>query len=470
MKVSLLFTQTGMDNANFGVQKFRDQNIGIIPPVSLLNVASILEKIDVEVSIIDVDAENLSYPKVLRRISEFSPDLIGFSISTYNFQEVLGWIKRVKEDTHTPIIAGGPHVTIYSEEVMSHKFIDYGIIGEAELPLPEFIKAFRKDKNFKGIKSVAYRENGELFIDKTRQFIDDIEGITYARHLIANERYSNILTRRRNFTAMLSARGCPYRCTFCDLKNPPYRHRSAANFVNEIRENLETHNIREFDIYDSTFTANRKRVLEICALIVEQGLDVGWTIRSRVDSVNEEMIHALKNAGCHTIFYGVESSNPEILKVMKKNIEISRIKHIVNYTKNVVGIDTLGYFLFGYPGETKKTIEETIEFALELPLDYAQFGVLIPFPETEIYDYYLERGMGDFWKENTLNPDNDRVIELVDVTLSRAEMDEYCIIANRKFYSRPKNILHKLKNVRSLDNFMRLSRGGVSVFRNLVGI
>jgi radical SAM superfamily enzyme YgiQ (UPF0313 family) len=146
-----------------------------------------------------------------------------------------------------------------------------------------------------------------------------------------------------------------------------------------------------------------------------------------------------------------------------------KVRHIVNYTKEV-GIDTLGYFMLGYPGETTETIEDTINFSLELPLDYAQFSVLVPLPKTEIYEYYRERGMGDFWRENTLNPSNDKLLELMDCSLTRKEVVEYASIANRRFYARPKNIIHKLKNVRSLENFMRLSRGGISVVRDWVGV
>jgi radical SAM superfamily enzyme YgiQ (UPF0313 family) len=301
MKVSLLFTETGLENINYKSMKFRDKNLGIIPPVSLLNVAAIFESVGVEVQIIDVDAENLNYSQVVASLAQFSPDLIGFTLSTYNFKDVLDWIVKIKEDTQTPIIIGGPHVSIYPAECMSHKEIDYAIVGEAELPLPEFVKAFQNGKNFEGIKSVGYKKNGEVFVDETLQTAEDIDSIPlYARHLIKNENYSNILTRRKNFTAMLSSRGCPYLCTFCDQKNPPYRYRSPQSFVDEIRENWEKHGIQEFDIYDSTFTANRKRVIEICELIVKEGLDVSWTIRSRVDSVSEKVLRHMKEAGCHT--------------------------------------------------------------------------------------------------------------------------------------------------------------------------
>jgi len=467
MRVSLIFTKNEL-NANFDFGKFRDDHVGFIPPLSTLTVAGILEREGVEVQIIDVNAERLSYSQALEKVSEFSPDFLGFSLSTYSFRVLLQWIRKFKEDTQLPVVVGGPHVHLYPEETMTHPEIDYCIVGEAEIPLPQFLKAFQNGKNFEGIKSVGYRKDGKVYIDNTRQTVDDLDALPLpSRHLIDNELYSNILTRKKNFTAMLSSRGCPYLCTFCDQKIPPYRARTPEGFVSEIKHNLIHHNIREFDIYDSTFTANRKRVIEISEEIKKNNLDVGFTIRSRVDSVNEKVLDSLKEAGCHTIFYGIESSDPDILKLMKKDITLDRIRHIIHYTKSI-GIDALGYFFFGYPGETRKSLEKTIDFALELPLDYAQFAVLIPFPETEIYDYYLERGMPDFWSWNTLHPDKEEKVDLIETELNREEMEKYVEIANRKFYMRPRIIFHQMSKVRSLENATRLSKGAYSLFKSLM--
>lgn len=482
MKTSLIFTPgysnitsdkegfLGNSDVNFSNMKFRDQNIGTIPPVSLLTVAGVFESQGVETQIIDQDAEKLRYQQIVEKLNAFSPDLIGFTLTTYNFRDVLPWINAIKRDTGIPIIVGGPHVHLYPYETMSHDAIDYAIIGEAEIPLVDFISAFKNNRKFSGIKSIAYREkNGDVVVERTRQIVDDLNELPFPPlHLIKNENYANILTRRHNFTAMLSARGCPYRCTFCDQKVPPYRRRSAENFVAEIKRNYEMFGIREFDVYDSTFTADRKRVRKICELIDQENLDVGWTIRSRVDSVNEKVLDALKLGGVHTIFYGIESSNPELLKIMKKQISIKRIEETLAYTKSL-GIDNLGYFMFGFPGETQQTITDTIDFALSQPLDYAQFSTLVPMPETEIYDYYLERGMEDHWSYATRYPEDNTQIDLIEVGgISREDMQNYTDLANQKFYLRPRIIWGKLKRVRSLENFKRLSRGAGMVMKSWV--
>ena len=467
MKVSLIFTTNEL-NPNFSDLSFRDESIGYIPPLSLLYVAAILEKAGVEVQLIDMDAECLSYNQALQEVNHFSPDLLGFTLSTYSFHPILKWIKQFKSDTGIPVIVGGAHVALYPKETMTHKDIDYLIIGEAEIPLPQFIHALRDGKSLEGIKSIGFRKNGEVCIDQTRQSIGNIDDIPYpARHLIKNELYKNILTKRKNFTAMLSTRGCPYRCTFCDQKTPKFRMRSAESFFQEIEYAYEHFQIREFDIYDSTFTANKKRVHKICELISQSGLDVGWTIRSRVDSVDEDLLKALKGAGCHAIMYGVESADRGILKRMNKDISPERITRIISFTKKI-GIEMLGFFMFGFPGETHETIKKTIQFSLDLPLDYAQYTVLLPFPDTEIYEYYRKHGMGDYWSEYTLDPENEKIVELVGTEITRKEASNYLSVAYRKFYFRPRIIIRRALELRSLEEFLRLSRGAYGILKGFL--
>ncbi len=466
MKVSLVFTPNKL-NTNFSELSFREDSIGYIPPLSLLSVAAILEKEGVDVQLLDMEAEGLTYSEAKEIIIKYSPDLLGFTLSTSSFHPILRWIKKFKQDLCIPVIAGGVHVASYPEETMSHPEIDYLVIGEAEIPLPEFIRAFqKKDKKFNGIKSIGYRENGRVFIDRTRQYIKEIDSIPLPpRHLIKNELYANILTRRKNFTAMLSSRGCPYRCAFCDQKMPLYRARSPQNFIEEIKYNYERFNIREFDIYDSTFTADKKRVIDICELIRKNGIDVNWTIRSRVDSVNENVLDALKSAGCHTIMYGIESSDPEILKRMRKGISPDLVRKIVSYTKKI-GMEILGFFMFGFPGETKQTIEKTIQFSLDLPLDYVQYSVLVPFADTEIYEYYIKNGLGDYWSKYTLDPTQEHKIELIGTGISRKEVAEYVSLAYRKFYFRPRIIWKRAVNIASLSEFGRLLKGAYGILNN----
>ncbi|MBN2407380.1 MAG: radical SAM protein [Elusimicrobia bacterium] len=466
MKISLIFNPNDPDelNVNFRYMLFRERSIGVIPPLSLLTVAAILIREGVEVQLIDMNAEKLPYSRVLKKIGDFGPDLMGFTLATYSFGPALKLIRKLKHDTGLPVLAGGPHAALYPAQTMSHREIDYAIFGEAEIPLPQFVKAFKSNRRFEGIKSIGYREGDSVRMETSRQFVKDCDSVPFPeRGLIRNELYSNILTRKKNFTAMLSARGCPYRCGFCDQKNPVYRQRSAGNFVREVIDNYERHGIREFDVYDSTFTADKKRVSDICSGLDEAGLGLSWTVRSRVDTVDEEMLKRLKSAGCHTVFYGIESSSRDILRRMNKDISIERVKYIVNYTRDI-GLDALGYFLFGYPGETEQTIKDTIDFSLSLPLNYAQFAFLVPMPMTEVYQYYMDNGMGDYWAANTLDPHDSRPIEPAGTELNREEVDGYVATANRRFYCRPRIVIEQLARVRSFNNLKRLAVGALSLF------
>jgi radical SAM superfamily enzyme YgiQ (UPF0313 family) len=264
---------------------------------------------------------------------------------------------------------------------------------------------------------------------------------------------------------MMSARGCPFNCAFCNANQQKYRARSPKNFVDEIELNLTKHGIRDFDIYDSTFTTDRQRVLDICAEIRRRKLEIGFSVRSRVDVVNKEMVDSLKSAGCHAIMYGIESSNPEILRRMNKGITTELVMDTINYTSKS-GLDTLGFFMFGFPGETRKTIEDTIDFSLKLPLDYAQFTILVPFPETEIYTYYREHGLEDYWSEYTLDGSKERLIDLIDTGLSRKEVSQYLAEAYRRFYYRPRILWKQLKDIRSFNKLKRLVLAAASILSN----
>lgn len=462
MKVSLVFTPIDVNPHNQSVS-FRDEKLGFVPPLSLLLVAALMEREGVEVDLIDMEAEGLSYPATLDRIRSFAPDLLGFTVTSWSFHSVLRWIKKFKADTAIPILVGGEHLRLYPQETMSHEAIDFCITGEAEVPLPEFLSAFRDGRSFHGIKSLGFRENGMVVIDRTIQYVDDINTIPFpARHLIKNELYENVLSRKKNFTALISSRGCPFNCAFCTHNHQKYRARSPENVVDEIEFNLKNYDIRDFDIYDSTFTADEQRVIRICEEIRRRRLDVGFTVRSRVDIVSREMIDSLKSAGCHTILYGIESSNPDILKMMNKRISPDLVMKTVNYTKQR-GIKALGFFLFGFPGESRQTIEDTIRFSLALPLDYALYSILLPMPDTDIYTYYRERGLNDYWAEYTLDETKTDLIEFIGTEVTRAETARYALQAYRRFYFRPRIIWNRLKKLSSFGEFRRLLGGAVAI-------
>lgn len=465
MKVSLIFTPIDVNPHNKSVS-FRDEKLGFVPPTSLLIVAALMEREGVEVDLIDMEAEELSYAATLERIRSFAPDLLGFTVTTWSFHSVIRWINKFKADSAIPVLVGGEHLRLYPHETMTHEAIDFCIIGEAELPLPEFISAFQDGRPFDGIRSLGFRKDGNIVIDRTIRFVDDINTLPFpARHLIKNELYENVLSRKKNFTAIITSRGCPFNCAFCTHNHQKYRARSPENVVDEIELNLKSHGICDFDIYDSTFTADERRVIRICEEIRRRKLNVGFTVRSRVDVVSREMIDSLKSAGCHTILYGIESSNPDILKMMNKQISPEQVMKTVSYTKQS-GLKVLGFFLFGFPGETRQTMEDTVRFSLDLPLDYALFSILLPMPDTEIYSYYQEHGLGEYWAEYTLAHDESELelIEFIGTEANRAETAQYALEAYRRFYFRPRIIWKRLRKLGSFGEFRRLLSGAIAIF------
>ena len=168
---------------------------------------------------------------------------------------------------------------------------------------------------------------------------------------------------------MITSRGCPFRCLFCSVRGE-MRLRSPENVLDEMEEATKNHGIQEIDIYDATFTADRARTMEICEGILKRRLDLLWSVRTRIDLVDEELLQIMGRAGCWIALYGIESADPGILKTLKKDIDLNRVREVVEATKRA-GMSAFAFFILGSPGETVDTIKKTIHFAKGLNLDYS---------------------------------------------------------------------------------------------------
>lgn len=452
MKVALVFVPLLLEK-NWSALKAQDKHIGIMPPLSLAYVASTALGAGHDVIIIDAAAERLNLDGIVARIKEYSPDILGFTITTYGFHQTLSWIRKIKQRTGLPVVAGGWHFSLYPQETMSHPEIDYAVIGEAGYTFPEFLQALQNGSDLSQIEGLIFRKGDEVVMNAPRRQVPDINQVPFpARHLLKNELYYNILTKRRNFTVMLSARGCPFRCLFCDLKSIKFRQRSAVNFVDEIEQCHRTFNVNEIDIYDSSFTINKKRVFEICSEIRRRNLDIVWSVRTRVDCVNKEMLSALKSAGCHTLMYGIESGNRDILKNLRKDVSLEYIREVVEFTKEC-GMKALGFFIVGAPGETKDTIRQTMRFANSLPLDYIQVTRMTPLPNTEIYQMYLKKYGRDYWRDFTKDISVERQLPLVGTNITHSQALKYIRKIYLGFYFRPGYIFRALMRINSFLEF-----------------
>lgn len=462
MKIALIYPPFGPVENQPNIEVVSD-NYGVFPPLNLAYVAAILEELGHEVALIDANALQLSKKDVLKRVKKFNPDLLGFTITTYLFHETLEWIRYLKYETDLPVMVGGTHLNLYPKETLKYKEIDYGIRGEAEQVMPEFMSTLERGGKLDNVDGIIYKKKGKIVINNPVPYNYDLDSVPFpARHLLPNEKYYSFISKKKNFTAMITSRGCPFRCIFCEQGGKPFRFRSGKNVVDEMEECYYNFNIKEIDIFDSTFTLNKKRVVDICQEIRKRKLEIDWSIRSRVDTIDEKILEELGRSGCIRIYYGIESGDENILRTIGKEIKLTYIKKIIRKTKEM-GINTFGYFMFGCPGETEETIKRTINFAIELDLDYAQFNKLSTLPGTNLYKILKKKIKEDYWRIFLKDESKRKILPRVGCNLSEEEIEIWVKNAYKKFYFRPKYILKVLKNVRSFNEIWRYTKAAIEM-------
>lgn len=437
------------------------RHFGHMPNIQLLYVAAILEQLGVEVAYYDLVGMEMSFDDLAAELRAFDPDVVGLSVFTSHFHNARTYAQYVKEIVpRAKVMFGGVHMYIFPEGTMTYApEVDFGCVGEAEMVLPEFVRRWQANESFEGLKGLLWRQGDTVRYAGPAEPCKDLDATPFpARHLVPNHKYFNFISTRRNYTVFNTSRGCSFHCIFCEAAGTRWRARSATNVVDEFEQCYERFGVREVDIFDSSFTVNKKRVMEVCRQMVERGLarKMIWNVRSRVDTIDEEMLEALEEAGCYRIFYGIESGNEAILKTLRKQISLDRVERIIKKTDQV-GISAFGYFLVGAPGETTATIEQTVRLARRLPLDFAIFNCLTAFPHTELYEaHYLPYVTEDFWADYLTKP--KPVEEFMGRPWTDIPDDYLRRRAHRamlEFYFRPKQIWRALRSIGSVDQFKR---------------
>jgi anaerobic magnesium-protoporphyrin IX monomethyl ester cyclase len=444
-----------------------EEERGYNPPLGLLYLAGYLEKNSGhEISVLDAQVEELSYAQLKQRIELVSPDLVGISSMTMTLIDVIKTAKIAKESTGAAIVLGGPHVHLFPQETMSSDWVDYLVLGEGEITFEKLLRNMDNLENLEKTPGIVFRRDGKAINTGPPALIDDLDALPFpARHLVPYKRYTSLLSKGGLVTTIITSRGCPYRCSFCDrpVLGKNFRARSPENVVDEIQQCVEM-GISEFLVYDDTFTIDKKRVLEICRQIVERNLKIGWDIRARVNTVDEEMIIALREAGCVGIHYGVEAGTEKVLKELNKGITIDEAKKVFKLTKKH-GIDVLAYFMIGNPSETREDILTTFRVAKMLKPDFIHMTILTPFPGTAVYLDGLKRGIieRDYWKEFAINPSPEFIPPHWGEFFSREELNLMLIEGYKTFYLRPLYILRRITEVRNLHELLKKAKAGFKV-------
>ncbi len=463
MKVTLIHTpyyhQDHMENV-----WFTSNNFAVNPPMGPLYVSSILKEEGHEVQVVDVKAEKLSREEAFEKIEDFDPDLIGGLLIPYTADIALDWYRDISDRFDAPIVVGNHAVKHYPEAVMSNEFIDYGVVGSALNSVPKLVEYLEgEDVDLSEIENLAYREDGEVKINKPDENTEDLDKLPWPdRESIDNSLYHHMASKKSPYTLVITSYGCMYSCKFCDMADWGYSERSPEDVVDEIEYCVEELGIREIDIFDRDFLLNRERSEEIIDIMIERGIDVDWTCRARVDEVDQELLDKMAEAGCRLIMYGIESGSQEILDTEHKGITLEQSRKAIEATKKA-GIESIGFFILGHEGETKEQMRETIEFAKELPLDYAQFFKLSGKPGSSLYDQITEELGYDYFDKLIRQEISQHRLPRPWTDLSNEELEEMVLEAYHEYYLRPGYILLRLKKLGSLSELARLTRVGSKI-------
>ena len=362
------------------------------PPFGLMALAAYLVENGVTVKIEDYIVNPYSMDRIQGVLDTFKPDVVGATAVTMTINRSLDILRDYREcNPNIKTVMGGPHVTFDANAILENNpWIDYIVRGEGELSFMELLENIDSPSSMENVKGISYRKHGKVHNNPRRAFIEDINILPFpARHLVELSKY-----RALGFPVnLMTSRGCPFSCIFCvgsKMVGRRVRYFDVERIVDEF-EMLSKMKFKQINVVDDLFTSNKKRCIAICKSIINRGISHPWTAFARVDTVNLELLENLKEAGCTTLCFGIESGNQEILDRVKKKITLEKCRKAVDLC-NEVGIDPMTSYILGLPGETPETVRKTMDFAKELSPNYG-YHILAPFPGTEVRDKKEEYGM-----------------------------------------------------------------------------
>ncbi len=367
-------------------------------PLGILYMVSILRQNfpgQIEIKIIDQKLYNLSFDEVRNQIKEFNPDLVGFSCLSSEAEEMAKVSKIVKEiNPNCLTILGGPHASVFYDHALEKANIDIAVIGEGEKTFPELLKKLMADESLNQVKGIAFKKDGEILLTPPREPIEDLDSIPFpAWDLIDFKRYSketsmNIYCHSTPWAVIFTSRGCPFHCAYChNIFGKRTRFRSPENVIAEIELLTQKYGVKEIQIVDDIFNLDLARAKRVCDLIVERGIKIKIAFPNglRGDMMDKEFVQKLKRAGCYSITYAVETASLRLQKLIHKNLDLEKLKQVIEWTFKA-GIIPRGFFMLGFPDETREEMEKTINYALTTNFLSARFFIVVIYPRTEFME------------------------------------------------------------------------------------
>lgn len=453
-------------SANEAVDRKRE----VRPKLGLLYVATYLKEKSPEVNVkfLDCPALQITFETLPKHINSFNPDIVGITAVSFTMLDaikVADIVKKIKQEIF--VVLGGVHATYYPKETLGFKSVDILVLGEGEITFHELVEKIGKKMSLKDVQGIAYRENGVIRINEKRKLIENLDTLPFPDYdLVGIEKYSHILGESFITASIQTSRGCPFGCIFCDNRRTQFRARSAESVIKEI-ESIYKRNIHSFFFIDDNFIINKQRVIEICNAIVGRNLKIDFKISARVDLLSEEIMIALKKAGCSRVSIGVETVQQRHLNFLNKGITIEQTKKTLALARKV-GLNVFAYMMIGLPDQTEKEMYEYIKFLRKAKVSYASFSVCSPYPMTPLYFNLLKDGAlkNDFWKEFAEKLNKDFEMPTCNKFYDSKHLRKIQKDLTFKFYFTPLFILKTLKSIRSYKKLKIIFRLFIKMVTN----
>ena len=409
------------------------------PPLNLMYLSASLSRAGHEPRIVDANALNLPDGDIMREVAQWQPALVGMPV----FSTISHHVYRLSQLIHSRCpeatqVLGGPEASAVPDETLKwHDHVDYILRGESEDSICELCEVLEGRRPKGRVQGLSYRRGAAVVHNPDVEPTRDLDALPRpSRHLAEplydQGLYYTILVRRRPVDTIITSRGCPFRCGFCYNPTRSYRFRSPEDVVDEICQ-IAARGIRNIEICDDTFTANRGRAARIFDLVHKERLGLSFRIKSRVNAVDSELLKKARRAGVYIISFGLESGVQGMLDRMNKRTTVEQNAQAIAMCR-AAGIMSHGSFVIGYPGETPHTVRRTVSFILSTRPTTVNVVPLVPFPNTQVYHLAKDEGMlvGD-WDPRTGYVPWVRLPWMK----TREDLDRAARVARRQVYFRP---------------------------------
>jgi anaerobic magnesium-protoporphyrin IX monomethyl ester cyclase len=431
-----------------------------LPPLGILSIAACLEKEGHTVRIIDLNASGENFHEKMVE----GADIVGITATTPLIKEAWRIMKMIRSK-NIPVILGGPHPSALPEESL-REGADIVVRGEGEKTLEELLE---KWPNLEGIKGISYIKDGKIVHEDARPLLQDLDLLPFpAFHLLENiEKYTTpqpVLTKPMKTLTIITSRGCPYNCTYCykGVFGRTWRAHSAEYVANLWQHLYEKYKVEMVGVEDDNFNMDPERVKEICRLLKKKNVKTLWTTAQglRADRIDKELLFQMKDTGFMRTGFGIEAGSQEMIDKIDKSLDLKKVKEAIRFCREL-GIESIGYFMLGNYGETKKTMEQTIRLACELDPDIAHFTIAVPLPGSPLYKIIEKDGKFIIKDWSLYGYTRGRCFFEIG-ELKKDLVEKMWKKAYRRFYLRPKVIFRFLTKKNTWLVFPTFLKAGLS--------